>query len=218
MAIGMALGALSMMPAAFGGATTAAAATGGGLGLGTALGAGLGLLGAFSGSSSGGFAPSSKIELTPAGKELETSLYESIKADVMPKNMASDIISRAYKSLGTRQREVRKGVSTIAGRGATEGVSGKAVTAVTGDVADQAGIRAGGGAELFEAERESERRHFSNLQNFMNLQRQTPILRAQADLYGEEQEQREGARRGGALGLTASLAGMYSNPNFRRYM
>lgn len=218
MAIGAILAASSLLGAGFGGATTAAAAGAGGVGLGTlGLGAatGLGLLGAFSGSSSGGVGPSAKIELTPGGKELEKSLFESIKADVLPKNMAADIIGKAFKSFGTQQRAVRQGASAIAGRGATEGVSGRAITAVTGDIAEQAGIRAGGQAELFEAEQGQARGHLANLQNFMNLQNQTPVLRAQAQFASQEQQQLQGARRGAAIGLIPQLAGLYSNPAFR---
>jgi hypothetical protein len=85
--------------------------------------------------------------------------------------------------------------------------------AVSGNVArafltqTQAGLKGAqeGPRQVGEAKRTYALNRLTKLQNFMNLQMQTPVLRAEADLINQELAQYRGAQRGAALGGIAQL-------------
>lgn len=201
---GALMGGLGGLAGGFIGGSAVSGSTAFGLskaGLLTAGGAGLfGALG--SGGSSTGFAPSAKITLTPAGKELEKGLFESIKGDLFPENLASRYIGKAKRTEGKRRRASQQVFNRAAGRDVTTGGVGSALI-------EEHASRLRGGTEGIRTSGEARRTFASNrltdLQNFMNLQTQTPVLRAGADLVSAEQEQRRGAQQGAALGNIAQL-------------
>ncbi len=201
---GALMGGLGGLAGGFIGGSSVSGSTAFGLskaGLLTAGGAGVfGALGA--GGSSTGFAPTTKITLTPAGKKLEKGLFESIKGDLFPENLASRYIGKAKRTEGKRRRASERVFNKAAGSEVTTGGVGSAI------IEEQAsrlrggteGIRQGG-----EARTNFAKNRLTDLQNFMNLQTQTPVLRAQADLISSEQEQLRGAQQGASLGNIAQL-------------
>lgn len=183
--------------------------TGEGLGQNLALGLGAGALAmqAF-GRTSTGAAPSAKIELTERGKQLETSLYKSIKSELFPENLASRFIGDAKKIEQSRRRIARRGFAGAGYRGPDTVVGGNVARGFLSETATRLGGAGAGARKAGESRRTFELNRLTKLQNFMNLQMQTPVLRAEADIFGKEQEQYEAAQRGSALGGLAQLAAL----------
>lgn len=195
-------------------------AGGGGFGQNLALGLGIGAMGmsAFGGTSTGG-APSAKIELTAEGKKLETGLYESIKSELFPENLASRFIGQAKKAVQVQQRASKRmiqgatGGFTGGGGGGFGGGGASGDWQISGNVArafltqTQAGLKGvqEGPRQVGEAKRTFALNRMAKLQNFMNLQEQVPVLRAEAELINQELAQYRGAQRGAALGGIAQL-------------
>ncbi len=179
---------------------------GGAIGQNPALAMGIGALGmsAFGGTSTGG-APSSKIELTEEGKKLETGLYESIKGDLFPENLASRFIGQAKKVVQAQQRVSSRMIQGATAGGQDGAVSGNVARAFLTQT--QAGLKGvqEGPRQVGEAKRTFALNRMAKLQNFMNLQMQTPVLRAEAELINQELAQYRGAQRGAALGGIAQL-------------
>jgi len=174
-----------------------------------ALAIGAGALGmqAFGGTSTGA-APSGKITLTKKGKELETSLYKSIKSELFPENLASRFIGDAKKIEQSRRRMSEKGFAGAGFRGPRSVVSGNVARGYLSETAARLGGAGAGVRKAGESRRTFALNRLAKLQNFMNLQMQTPVLRAEADIFGKEQEQYEAAQRGSALGGLAQLAAL----------
>ena len=168
-------------------------------------GAGLGA----AGSTSSGFAPTAKIELTPQGKELEKGLFESIKSDLFPENLAARYIGQAKETEQKRQKVSDKLFSRTIGDDVRSGGTAQAIIAEM-----SSRLRGGrqGVRRVGEAKRGFAENRITNMMNFMNLQRQTPVLRAQAELISQEQEQLSGARQGAALGSIAQLLALSQFP------
>ena len=202
---GALMGGLGGLAGGFIGGSAVSGSTAFGLskaGLLAAGGAGVfGALGSGGGSSTG-FAPSAKITLTPAGKELEKGLFESIKGDLFPENLASKYIGKAKRTEGKRRRTSEQVFNRAAGKEVTTGGVGSALIEEfsSRQRGGTEGIRQGG-----EARTNFAKNRLTDLQNFMNLQTQTPVLRAQADLVSSEQEQLRGAQQGASLGNIAQL-------------
>ena len=191
------------------GAPGALSQAGGWLSRNPALAIGAGALGmqAFGGTSTG-TAPSGKIELTEKGKQLETSLYESIKSNLFPENLASRFIGDARKFEQSRRRASERSFAGAGYRGPENVVSGNVARGMLSETATRLGGAGAGERKAGEARRTFELNRFADMQNFMNLQTQTPVLRAQADIFGKEQAQYEAAQRGSALGGLAQLAAL----------
>lgn len=169
--------------------------------LGGSLGSTLGST-AFGGETSSGFAPTAKIELTPEAKALEKQLFESIKNDLFPENLAARYIGQAKETEQKRRRVSDKLFSRTIGDDVRSGGTAQAIIAEM-----SSRLRGGrqGVRRVGEARRGFAENRITNMQNFINLQRQTPLLRAQAALIDQEQEQLSGARQGAALGSIAQL-------------
>lgn len=154
------------------------------------------------------FKPQTQPLLTPAGKKLEKTLFETIKSDLFPENLASRFIGNAKKLAGARRRQFQK-VSAGAGFTSPENIVsgdiGRGFLKETATRLGEAGVgaRAAGGAK-----RGFAIKRLGSLQNFINLQSGTPILRAQAGLIKGEQKQAEGAQKGALLGSLAQAAAM----------
>lgn len=174
-----------------------------------ALAIGAGALGmqAF-GKTSTGVAPSAKIELTKRGKELETSLYKSIKSELFPENLASRFIGDAKKIEQSRRRISERGFAGAGYRGPDTAVGGNVARGFLSETATRLGAAGAGARKAGESRRTFALNRLAKLQNFMNIQMQTPVLRAEADIFGREQEQYEAAQRGSALGGLAQLAAL----------
>ena len=71
--------------------------------LGGSLGGSLGSA-AFGGGTSSGFAPTAKINLSPQAKKLEKGLFESIKNDLFPENLAARYIGQAKETEQKRRK------------------------------------------------------------------------------------------------------------------
>ena len=182
---------------------------GGWLGENPALAIGAGALGmqAFGGTSTG-TAPSGKIRLTKKGKELETSLYKSIKSELFPENLASRFIGDAKKIEQSKRRIAEKRFAGAGFRGRDSVVSGNVARGFLSETAARLGGAGAGVRKAGESRRTFDLNRLAKLQNFMNLQMQTPVLRAEADIFGKEQTQYEAAQRGSALGGLAQLAAL----------
>ena len=144
-----------------------------------------------------------EIKLTPGGEKLETSLYESIRDDLFPENLASRYIGQAKRAEGKRRRASERGFNKAAGSDVMVGNIGQALISefLSRTRGGLGGIREGGRARGTFA-----RGRLGNLRNFINLQSQTPILNAQSQLLSGELKQAEGARQGAFIGGIAQLA------------
>lgn len=155
------------------------------------------------GRTSTGTAPTAKIELTPRGKQLETSLYKSLKENkLFPENLATRFIGQAKKIEQLRSRASRRLFSRAASEDVVSGGVAKAM--LTEGASRMRGAQEGY-RKAGEARRGFTLNRLSQLQNFMNLQTQTPVLQAEADLINRELAQARGATQGAALGSIAQL-------------
>lgn len=154
------------------------------------------------------FKPITQPKLTPKGEKLEKELFKSIKTTLFPENLASRFIGDAKRIMQTRRRVSRRGFAGAGFRGPESVVGGNVARGFLNETATrlrgtQPGIRRAG-----EARREFSLGRLGNLQNFINLQSGTPILKARAGLIKGEQEQAAGARKGAFIGSLAQLAAM----------
>jgi len=181
-----------------GAAPTATPAVGG-WGENLALGLGVGALGMSAlGRTSTGVAPSAKIPLTAAGKKLETSLYKSIKTELFPENLASRFIGQAKKIEQARRRVSGRLFQGATATGPDRAISGDVARAFLTETRERYKGAQEGPRQLSEAKRKFALNRLTKLQNFINLQTQTPVLRAEADLINQELAQMRGAQRGAA--------------------
>ncbi len=207
---GALMGGLGGLAGGFIGGSSVGASSGAGI-FGTGLSkagfftaAGAGLLGGIGagGETSSGFAPTAKIELTPEAKALEKQIFESIKNDLFPENLAARYIGQAKETEQKRRKVSDKLFNRTIGDDVRSGGTAQAIIAEM-----SSRLRGGrqGEGRVGEARRGFAENRITNMQNFINLQRQTPLLRAQAELISQEQEQASGARQGAALGSIAQL-------------
>lgn len=221
-----------LFPVAAGGAATAGAGAGGGwLGgalLGTAdgaaglfgtggqfgamqtmgtLGMGMGLAQAFT---SQGAAPTAEIKLSPEGEKLEKALFGQIKTQyetgLLPENLASIYIGKIKRAVAPSARIPRGVLSGGKVRG------GRQVAGILGEAGERVeGLAAP--AKWQAAQRQEEMMSaITNLQNIMNIERQVPILKAQAGFTGSLLSRMGGAAKGQALGDVAQYAAMLKYP------
>ncbi len=195
---------MSFIGTAIFGATTTATVTAGA----ALIGAGASVYGAVTagGGGAGGFTPSSKIQMTPAGKTLETSLAKSLKTDMFPQNLASKFLGDAKKMAQARRKISTRAITSAGATGPESVVTGNigrgllAETSMRFEDAPVGQRKVGRFKRAFSLER------LNKLQNFINLQSGTAVVQAQADLLREESDQATGARRGAAIGSIAQLA------------
>ena len=160
------------------------------------------------------FKPQTTPILTPEGKKLEKTLFETIKTDLFPENLASRFIGDAKKLVGARRRQVR-GISAGVGfRGPESIVTGEAGRGLLGETATKLGEAGVGARRAGTAKREFAINRLGNLQRFINLQSGTPILRAQAGLIKGEQKQAAGAQEGAILGTLAGFGAIGATGGF----
>lgn len=183
--------------------TTALVAGGLGLGVGSAL------------SSGDKFKPQTTPILTPKGKKLEKGLFESIKSELFPENLAARFVGDAKKLAGARRKQFEK-ISAGAGFTSPENiVSGDIGRGFLRETATRLG-EAGAGAKVAGgAKREFAISRLGKLQKFINLQSGTPILRAQAGLIKGEQQQAAGAQKGAILGTLAGFGAIGATGGFK---
>ena len=155
-----------------------------------------------------GFKPVAEAKLSPGAEKLETGLYESLKTELFPPNLASKFIGDAKKMFQARKKV---GTKAIAGAGATGPeniVTGGVGKGLLAETAFRLGGAAEGERKVGQAKREFSLEHLKKLQNFINLQAQAPILRAEADLIRGQIGQAEGAVKGAKIGALAQIAAM----------
>lgn len=170
-----------------------------------ALTSGLGALGATAfGGASTGTAPTARVKLTKSGKKLETALYESIKG-LFPENLASRFVGAAKKMEQQRQKLSQGVFKGATARDPGRAMSGGVAKAFLGETRARLGGAAEGPRQAGEARRGFALNQMGQMQNFMNIQMQTPVLRAQASLINQQMAQQRGAQRGAALGGMAQL-------------
>jgi hypothetical protein len=199
------MGDFSLTGAGFGAAAGLAFLPGSAL-FGAAAGAGAGgLLGGLfgSGDKDRDFTPSAKIEMTPGGKRLETSLYESLKTDLFPENLASKFIGDAKKMLQARKKIATRGI--VSPTGPEDVVSGDIAKSILAETSTRFAGAPTGPRKVGQAKRAFSIERLGKLQKFINLQAQAPILQAQADLISKEIEQSRGARKGAKIGSIAQM-------------
>lgn len=174
-----------------------------------------GALAASAASKGNGFKPQTTPILTPAGKKLEKGLFTSIKSELFPENLASRFIGDAKKLAGARRKQFQK-ISAGAGfRGPENIVSGDVGRGILGETATRIGEAGIGARKAGGAKREFAISRLGKLQNFINLQSGTPILRAQAGLIKGEQKQAAGAQKGAILGSLAQFATIGATGGFK---
>jgi len=183
-----------------GGTATAASVTAGA----AVVGAGAGLYGALSGGG-GGFSPTSAIAMTPGGKQLEKSLYGSLKTDLFPANIASKFLGDAKKMTQTRKRISSRVVTSAATTGPDNVVSGNVAKGLLAETSMRFGQAPTGQRNVYQSKRAFSLERLNKLQNFINLQSGSTILQAQADLLKPEMAQASGAATGAGIGSIAQL-------------
>ncbi|MHC4365862.1 MAG: hypothetical protein ACYSTJ_10375 [Planctomycetota bacterium] len=154
------------------------------------------------------FEPSSEVKLTPGGEKLETGLYESIKSDLFPENLAAQFIGQAKKVEQARQKRSSQLLSAGAATGPQTAVGGGIARGLISEGRARLAGGPAGVARVGGAKREFALNRLGNLQNFMNLQSQTPLLRNQANLLSDELAQQRGADAGAMIGGMAQIAAM----------
>lgn len=213
MAFGMNLASMGTMFGAKGAATGAAK---GGLFSGSNLftmmsGAGMGMGAAQAFSSSGGFAPTFKVNLSPEGQKLQKTLYETTKKQyetgLLPANLASIYIGGIKRQAGEGRRMIRgmlaSGKKIRTGRDIGAAITGAKET-MEGQVAP---------AQWKKGFRENEfRSALASMQNIRNIELQTPVLKAQTAFTKGLTGQMRSAAQGQALGDIARWLAMVKYP------
>lgn len=195
-------------------ATSGLFGTGGQFGIAQTLGTagmGLGLAQAFGGTSQGA-APTAEIKLSPEGEKLEKALFGKIKTQyetgLMPKNLASIYIGKIKRQVAPSARIPRgvlSGDRVRTGRQVGQ-IVGEAGQRMEGEVAPAKFMAAKRQEEMISA--------ITNLQNIMNIERQVPILKAQAGFTGGLLSRMGGAAKGQALGDVAQYLAMLRYPAY----
>lgn len=154
------------------------------------------------------YKPATEIRMTPQGEHLETALYENLKKNLFPENLASRFIGQAKRLEQARQKDFRSRFAGVGAPGPQGVVSGAGI----GGLLSEAQARLSGGSagyrKLGEAQKSYGMNRLGGLQNFINLQGQTPMLRAEADLLKGELEQQRGADAGAIMGAILRMAAM----------
>lgn len=171
------------------------------------MGAGMGLSVADAFGSSTGGAPTAVIPMSPEGTELQKTLMEQTRKQyqgkLMPMNMMSIYMGRAKRSAQSQQRADQ---ASMGGFGMNRTQSG---TGLTGLLAS-ASNRIEGAVAPTRWRNENRRTDVLNalrgFENIRNIEKQTPILRAQQDYASTGIGLINNARRGQALGDVARLA------------
>lgn len=206
-------------PAMIGGGAVAggAAAAGAGAGLFGAsslfagmMGAGMGMsaMQAFGGGGATGYAPQFAIPLSAEGKKAQKTLFEKTKEQyqtgLMPENLASIYVGRIKKQ-EAKEHKMARGLLTSMAGGVRTGTDVKALltegTRRMGGLTAPTQWRMGAKEEEF-------RNALTMLQNIRNIEKQTPLLRAQAQMYKTLTGQGQRAAQGQALGDIAQMAAM----------
>jgi hypothetical protein len=213
--LGLAMGNMLAIESAMGPATTFASSVGGASAGGGALfsgmmGAGMGLsaMQAFGGSGSG-TAPTFAIPLSPGGKKLEKTLYETTKKQyqqgLMPANLASIYVGKIKRQEGRTRRQTRGFLTSMAG-----GVrSGRDVRALLTEGNRRLGSSTNVARWRMGQKEEEFRNALAMMENIRNIEKQTPLLRAQASMYKNLQGAGRRAAQGQALGDIAQMAMLY---------
>jgi hypothetical protein len=160
------------------------------------------------------FKPKTQPLLTPAGKKLEKGLFESIKTDLFPENLASRFIGDAKKLAGAQRRQTERATAGAGFRSPENVVTGAGARGILAQSAQRLGTAGTGFRAAGQAKRQFAINRLGNLQNFINLQSSTPLLRAQAGLIKGEQKQAAGAQKGALLGSAISLATLGATGGF----
>lgn len=192
------------------GTLPAAGAAGGTTLFNTMMLAGMGMsaLQAFGGGGATGAAPQFAIPLSPEGKKLQKTLFEKTKEQyqtgLMPENLASIYIGKVKRQEAKEHKMARGFLTSMAG-GVRTGTDVKALLT-------EGGRRMGGLTAPTQwrmgAKEEEFRNALAMLQNIRNIEKQTPLLRAQAQMYKTLTSQGQRAAQGQALGDIAQMAAM----------
>jgi hypothetical protein len=160
-------------------------------------GMGMGLAQAFGGSSQGS-APTTKITLSPEGKKLEKNLYSKVREQyetgLMPENLASIYVGKIKRKEAQTHKQARGFLTSMQGK------SGGDVRALL----TEGGRRREGLTEPTRWRMAQKAEEFRNalrsMETMRNIERQTPLLRAQAAMYKSLQSKGRKAAQGQALG------------------
>ncbi len=160
------------------------------------------------------FKPKTTPILTPEGEKLEKALFTSIKSELFPENLASRFVGDAKKLAGARRRQAQKATAGAGFRDPESVVSGDVGRGFLRESATRLGEAGLGARRAGGAKREFTINRLGKLQNFINLQSGTPILRAQAGLIKGEQQQAAGAQEGALLGTLAGFGAIGATGGF----
>ncbi len=171
------------------------------------MGAGMGMsaMQAFGGGATG-YAPQFAIPLSPEGKKLQKTLFEKTKEQyktgLMPANLASIYMGRVKRQEAKEHRMARGFLTSMTG-GVRTGTDVKALLTEGGR--RMTGLTAPTQWRMG-AKEEEFRNALTMLQNIRNIEKQTPLLRAQAQMYKTLQGAGQRAAQGQALGDIAQMA------------
>jgi hypothetical protein len=200
----------------FGGATSAGLlGAGGSFGLPqtmSTLGMGLGVAQAFGGSSQGA-APTSKVTLSPEGKQLEKDLFSTVKKQyqegLMPPNLASVYMGKIKRAEAERKRAAKEMLSGFTTRRLRTGAGPRAALREGFAQIEGAGMPT---KWRTTARQEEFRNALASLGNIRNIELQTGTLRAQSMFGRSLLDQMREASQGRALGDVAQYAAMLRYP------
>ena len=180
------------------------------------VGVGLQAAQAFSGSSGGG-SPTTDIPLSPESRKVEKSLFDETKAgyersqkgQFLP-NIVEPFIRNMRLAEEDKTRAIQSQLSTAVGRESqgevlgtgriAEGILGGGISGITGIIAE--------GTSVAEAQRQNFISSLNQLANIRNIELQTPVLEASADITRNQIGQLQSINQGRAIGDIASMGGM----------
>ena len=175
------------------------------LGILATLGMGAGIFSQLAKSDpSSGFSPQFKINLSPEGAKLEKQLFKSIKKDVYPESLAHRHLGAAKKVAQARQRQTTELMKGLSARKRLGALGAEGVMRMRESTSPF--------AEVAQSRMSWQKQKWQNMYDFMNMQRQTPIMAAQGQMYNEKLRRMAGARKGAALGGLAQLAAISAFP------
>jgi len=228
--IGAATGGLGGMFGMFGGGASTQIPTAAELISGTAMkatnpmnwgniamagGMGLSAMQAFAGGGATGFAPTTEMKLSPEGEELQKSLFglakEQYTSGLMPQNLASIYVGKV-KQAEEKTHQAARGYLTSMVGAPTEGGAPIRTGTQVGALLSESQRRMGGLTTPEETRMGLKEEEFRNalimLENIRDIEKQTPLLRAQSAMYKTLMNQSQRATQGQALGDVARYAAM----------
>lgn len=150
------------------------------------------------------------IPMSGRAKGLEQKLYESLspEKDVFPENLASRFRGDAIKILQARKRATEGAFSKATVKGSDNVVSGDVVKGILSESAERLNLAGAGEAKVGQARRLHSMNRLKNMQNFINLQSNIPLLSAQQQLLKGDIKQYQSAEEGAGIGNIAQVGAL----------